>query len=60
MQKDREKSNTIRKVEDNLKGAPNQITMGSDVDSEPFPFTEEDYSSREQIHYHGIDSIEHV
>jgi hypothetical protein len=60
MEKDREKSYTIRKVEDNLIGTPNHITIGSDVGSEPFPFTEEDYLSREQIHYHGIDSIEHV
>jgi hypothetical protein len=60
MSRDKEKSYTIRKVEDNLKGAPNHITMGSDVGSEPFPFTEEEYPSREQIHYHGIDSIEHV
>ncbi|MBZ9688293.1 hypothetical protein G9F72_018340 [Clostridium estertheticum] len=36
------KSYTIRKVEDNLSGMSNHITQGSDVGSEPFPFTEED------------------
>ena len=50
----RSKAYTIRKVEDNLYGAPNNITEGTDVDSEPFPFSKEDYKSNEQYHFRGI------
>ena len=57
MEKDikrRNKSYTVRKVEDNLKGMTNQITEGSDVGSNPFPFTEEDYKTKEQYHFDAI------
>lgn len=57
MEKDikrRNKSYTVRKVEDNLKGTTNQITEGSDVGSNPFPFSEEDYKTKEQYHFGAI------
>ena len=57
MEKDikrRNKSYSVRKVEDNLKGMTNQITEGSDVGSNPFPFTEEDYKTKEQYHFGAI------
>jgi hypothetical protein len=57
MEKDlnkRNKSYTIRKVEASLNGAPNFITEGSDVGSEPFPFTEEEHISNEQYHFGAI------
>jgi hypothetical protein len=50
----RKKSYTIRKVEASLNGAPNNITEGSDVGSEPFPFTEEQHISNEQFHFGAI------
>lgn len=50
----RNKSYTIRKVEDNLNGMTNHITVGSDVGSNPFPFTEEDYKTKEQYHFGAI------
>ena len=50
----RTKSYNVRKVEDNLKGMTNHITEGSDVGSEPFPFTEEDYETKEQYHFGAI------
>ena len=50
----RTKAYTIRKVEDNLNGMPNNITEGTDVESEPFPFSKEDYKSNEQYHYGAI------
>lgn len=52
--KRRNKAYTIRKVEDNLKGTSNHITEGSDVGSNPFPFTEEDYKTKEQYHFGAI------
>lgn len=30
------------------------ITEGSDVGSNPFPFTEEDYKTNEQVHFGAI------
>lgn len=45
------KAYAIRKVEDNLSGMPQHITQGSDVGSEPFPFTEEDNKMGEQYHF---------
>lgn len=57
MEKDikrRNKSYTVRKVEDNLKGMTNQTTEGSDVGSNPFPFSEEDYKTKEQYHFGAI------
>lgn len=57
MEKDirrRNKSYTVRKTEDNLKGMSNHITEGSDVGSNPFPFTEEDYKTKEQYHFGAI------
>lgn len=56
MDKKKYKNYVIRKIEDNLKGQPEHITEGSDVGSEPFPFTEEDYRSNEQYHYDAIDN----
>lgn len=50
------KGYTLRKLEDNLKGMENHITMGSDVGDEPFPFTEENYRSNEQYHYAAVES----
>ena len=52
----RNKSYALRKVEDNLNGAGNEITEGSDVASEPFPSTEEEYKSNEQYHFGAIQS----
>jgi hypothetical protein len=57
MEKDirrRSKSYTLRKVEDNLNGMTNHITEGTDVSSDPFPFTEEDYKTKEQYHFGTI------
>ena len=57
MEKDisrRKKSYSIRKVEDNLNGMANNITEESDVGSDPFPFTEEDNRTKEQLHFGGI------
>jgi hypothetical protein len=57
MEKDirrRSKSYTLRKVEDNLNGMTNHFTEESDVGSEPFPFTEEDYKTKEQYHFGAI------
>lgn len=45
------KAYTIRKVEDNLSSMPQHITQGSDVGSEPFPFTEEDNKMKEQYQF---------
>ncbi|GAA0719661.1 hypothetical protein GCM10008905_08000 [Clostridium malenominatum] len=56
MKKRPSKSYTIRKVEANLKGMDNHITTGSDVGSEPFPFTEEKNQTKEQYHFGAIDS----
>ncbi|MBC2396835.1 hypothetical protein BD780_001536 [Clostridium tetanomorphum] len=50
------KKYTIRKIEDNLYGSRNNITESTDVDSSPFPFTEENYNSNEQYHYGAIDN----
>lgn len=55
MDNNRHKSYTIRKAEDNLKGTPGQYTVGSDVGNEPFPFTEEDNETKEQLHFRGVD-----
>lgn len=52
----RNKSYTIRKVEANLNGMTNHITEGSDVGSEPFPFTEEESSTKEQFHFGYVNS----
>jgi hypothetical protein len=52
--KRRNKAYTLRKVEDNLKGVENNITEGTDVSSEPFPFSKEDYKSNEQYHYGAV------
>lgn len=58
MDRKREKSYTIRKREDNLKGTLGQFTVGSDVGNEPFPFTEEDNKTKEQLQFHGINTNE--
>jgi hypothetical protein len=50
----RNKAYTIRKVEDNLNGMENNISEESDVGSEPFPFTEEEYKTNEQYHFGAI------
>ena len=50
----RNKAYTIRKVEDNLNGVENNISEESDVGSEPFPFTEEEYKTNEQYHFGAI------
>ena len=50
----RVKAYTIRKVEDNLNGMENNISEESDVGSEPFPFTEEEYKTNEQYHFGAI------
>lgn len=52
----RNKSYTIREVEDNLNGMANHITEGSDVGSEPFPFSEEENKTKEQFHFGAIQS----
>lgn len=50
----RNKAYTIRKVEDNLNGMENNISEESDVGSDPFPFTEEEYKTKEQYHFGAI------
>lgn len=54
----RRKSYALSKTESNLKGSNNEITQGSDVGSEPFPFTEEDNSTKEKFHFGSVDSNE--
>jgi hypothetical protein len=46
--KKRNPTYTIRKVSDNLHSAADEVTWGTDVKSEPFPFSEEDYDFLEQ------------
>ena len=50
------KSYTVEKVEENLSGMTNHITAEPDIETNPFPFTEEDYRSNEQYHYGAVDS----
>ena len=52
----RNKSYTIRKIESRLNGMTNHITEGTDVESNPFPFTEEQSISSEQFHFGAIES----
>jgi len=52
----RNKSYTIRKIEASLNGMTNHITEGTDVSSNPYPFTEEQTISGEQFHFGAITS----
>lgn len=52
----RKKSYALRKVEDNLNSSTNNITEGSDVGNDPFPFTEEKNKTKEQFHFGAIDN----
>lgn len=51
-----DKSYTLKKIEDNLKSSPENITEDSDVGSNPFPFSEEDHKTKEQFHFGAIDN----
>jgi hypothetical protein len=51
MHKNNNKNTSLERVEATLKGTNNHLTLDSDVSSEPFPFTEEDHSFKEQIEF---------
>ena len=60
MSENTHKRYTIRKLTENLKGAPNHVVASSDVGSNPFPFTEENHISKEQFHFDDLDSLDHL
>jgi hypothetical protein len=44
----------LRRVSDIFKGMAEEMTLSSDVDSEPFPFSEEKNNSHEKVQLEDI------